>query len=79
MPAIRTIRTNLEFSAGFGSESGEASVTNEADFEEQLAGYGVEVTESVSFTLGPCNLARASILGNSEIQSGRCHNRNVLR
>ncbi len=37
-------------------DNGEASITNEADFEEQLAGYGVEVTESVSFALDPATL-----------------------
>ena len=37
-------------------ENGEASVTNEADFEENLNGYGVDVAESVAFTLDPATL-----------------------
>ena len=37
-------------------ESGEASARNEADFEENLAGYGVDITESVAFTLDPASL-----------------------
>jgi len=37
-------------------ESGEASVQNEAEFEENLAGYGVDIVESVAFTLDPASL-----------------------
>jgi hypothetical protein len=37
-------------------ESGEASAQNEADFEDNLAGYGVDVVESVAFTLDPATL-----------------------
>ena len=37
-------------------ESGEASVENEAGFEDNLAGYGVDITESVAFTLDPATL-----------------------
>ena len=37
-------------------ESGEASVQNEGDFEDNLAEYGVEVVESVAFTLDPASL-----------------------
>ncbi len=37
-------------------ESGEASVQNEAEFEENLAGYGVDIAESVAFTLDPASL-----------------------
>ena len=37
-------------------ESGEAAVENEAEFQELLAGYGVDVAESVAFTLDPASL-----------------------
>ncbi len=37
-------------------ESGEASVENETEFQELLAGYGVDVAESVAFTLDPASL-----------------------
>ncbi len=37
-------------------ESGEASVENETEFQELLAGYGVDVIESVAFTLDPASL-----------------------